>query len=161
MNENRCGSINDEIQLLKAEVLPFFHEHVDEFKTFVVDKLRQDNEASLWKLSVEFISFLNLPFNMKRYMETQTHKIRVCLQEKLVSGQNDCEIEPSVKQALVSEWIKCEAHQHRVNQINMQKQCLKQFKSEFEAALLNELCRCHIPEDLEDIIQHQASQINP
>lgn len=42
MNENRCGSINDEIQLLKAEVLPFFHEHVDEFKTFVVDKLRQD-----------------------------------------------------------------------------------------------------------------------
>lgn len=159
MNDSRCEMfsdeneiLQDEIRLLKEEALPFFHEHVEEFKTYIVDQLSKDKNASLWKLSVEFISVLNLPFNMKRYMVVQSAKIRKCLEEKELSGEVNCSEDNKLKQQLVADWIKAQAPQHREDQIELQKQCLHQFKNEFEKALMKELCSCQIPQDLRQVI---------
>lgn len=155
MDKNRCGTLEQEINLLKEEALPFFHEHLEEFKTYVLDQLQEDPNTSLWKISVEFISFLNLPFNMKRYMMVQSEKIRACLAQKELAGEVNCESDNMAKQHFVADWIKCEAQQHRQNQIQLQKQCLNQFKNEFEHALMKELCACQIPQDLREVILGQ------
>ena len=150
----------NELQLLKDEALPFFHEHLEEFRNYVVLKLEDDAKASLWKITIDFVSHLNLPFNMQRYMSVQTQKIRKCLIENEVQNKLDYQSVKVEKQKIVADWIRREAQSHREDQIKAQKCCLNQFKKQFQKALCKELFTCDIPHPLLNIIMNQDNNIN-
>ena len=152
MYQNADKKDESELLLLKSEAIPFFHAHLEEFKDFVIHRLQQDSGISLWKITLDFISFLNLPFNMKRYMEVQTHKIRRCIAEHELNGDLDCQTGDVSHQKLVADWIRREAKNHREEHIRKQKECLNHFKKQFEEALKHELCTCQIPNELRLII---------
>lgn len=130
--------IEDEMKLLLTEAMPFFRSHVKEFKEFILSRRDINKSSSILSLCIEFVSVLNLPFNMKRYMMSQSAKIQKCLDDKQLSDGDNGTKNHELKQQLVADWIKSQAPQHRELQIELQKQCLLHYKNEFEQAFLKE-----------------------
>ena len=89
------------------QILRFFRQHREEWRSFVSDFLPVTPHPPLQALAKFFVIRSNQPFDMQAYMKAQAEFIRSSLDGSLDSST------PLERQKLVAEWLRHNAQSHR------------------------------------------------
>jgi hypothetical protein len=89
------------------QILRFFRQHKDEWRSFVSDFLPVTPHPPLQALAKFFVIRSNQPFDMHAYMKAQAEFIKTSLDGSLDSST------PLERQKLVAEWLRHNAQSHR------------------------------------------------
>jgi len=89
------------------QILRFFRQHKEEWRSFVSDFLPVTPHPPLQALAKFFVIRSNQPFDMQAYMKAQAEFIKNSLDGSLDSST------PLERQKLVAEWLRHNAQSHR------------------------------------------------
>ena len=89
------------------QILRFFRQHREEWRSFVADFLPVTPHPPLQALAKFFVIRSNQPFDMPAYMKAQAEFIKSSLDGSLDSST------PLERQKLVAEWLRHNAQSHR------------------------------------------------
>ena len=120
-----AGEMDD----LKASLLPFIRSHKEKLKAFISDFQKVEGPCPLDLLIKVFILRMNMPFDMKVYMNRQTHVIQAEIEK----------CEGDERQRVVSEWIRKKAESHRSKSMFQQVYCFEKLKYELLPQIKEEL----------------------
>ncbi len=100
--------VSDQNRMETSEqILRFFRQHREEWRSFVADFLPVTPHPPLQALAKFFVIRSNQPFDMPAYMKAQAEFIKSSLDGSLDSST------PLERQKLVAEWLRHNAQSHR------------------------------------------------
>lgn len=119
-----------ELDSLKQSVLPFIRANRQKLLQFIQDFHRTDANAGLDVMIKVFILQNNMPFDLRDYMQRQSHRI-----EKEI-GPCQCAEE---RRQQISAWIHQKAADHRSISMFQQVYCFERLKNEIMPLIEEEL----------------------
>jgi len=124
--EQLSGATREETS---EQILRFFRQHREEWRSFVSDFLPVTPHPPLQALAKFFVIRSNQPFDMQAYMKAQAEFIKSSLDGSLGSST------PLERQKLVAEWLRHNAQSHRDQIILDQARRIEQCGELVEAGL--------------------------